>query len=278
MRELKGNKFMERLHWKVQTTCNLKCDFCYLWRRPNEKTLDFPTSKKLIDEASQLFNWILLGGGDPLIHPNILQLVLYAKSRRLKVELQTNARVIHREFVPEIFNAIDLLGLSIDGDNPAAHDGFRNAPGNFKQQLIALEIAEKTKVNTIIRTLVTKENIEFIPKIANVLSNYGCIKEWRIRQFIPLESGLKNTNKYMITNCSFLEAVDACFENASKQQVRYKLSTINANQVSRDCCIHINHDGTVFGNPDSTTYESVGCFPNQSLKSLSQKVIQKNRI
>jgi MoaA/NifB/PqqE/SkfB family radical SAM enzyme len=271
MDDLKNNYF-ERLHWKVLTRCNLNCDFCYLWREPNGKTLDRTTAKKLIDEASKIFNWILLGGGDPLMHPDILDIVYYAKSKGLKVELQTNAKEINREVVPELINLIDNLGLSIDGDTQEVHDSMRKAFGNFNQQLKALEIAEKAKVYTTIRTLVTKENFESVENIPFLLSKYNCIKEWRIRQFVPLERGLKNQDRYLITDELFTKVVSACLAASTNQQTTFKISLANSKQVSNDCCIHISHDGTIYSNPISESYEAIGMFPNQSLKFLIKKM------
>jgi len=269
------DRFLDRLHWKVLTSCNLNCDFCYLWREPNGKTLDIVSSKKLIDEASQLFNWILFGGGDPLIHPDILELVLHAKNKKLKVEFQTNAKLINREIVPELFKIIDNLGLSIDGDN-SSHDKLRKAPGNFEQQLMALDIAEKNNVHTTIRTLVTKENVDAISTIPQLLSKYNCIKEWRVRQFIPLERGLTNENRYSVSDNLFADIIKTCQINVNKLKPNFKISVANANQVCQDCCIHISHDGTVYGNPESTIYKAVGSFPNQSLKYLTNKILIEN--
>jgi MoaA/NifB/PqqE/SkfB family radical SAM enzyme len=82
-RNFKENSNYFSLHWSVTNNCNYKCDYCGVYR--HEKIYDFD---KIIDYINHIgtFNNVdtVLFGGEPLIHPNILQIVK---------ELKTNIRI-----------------------------------------------------------------------------------------------------------------------------------------------------------------------------------------
>jgi len=71
------------LHWSVTNNCNYKCDYCGVYKR--EKLYDFDRIIEFINHTGTFNNVdTVLFGGEPLFHPNILQIVR---------ELNTNIRI-----------------------------------------------------------------------------------------------------------------------------------------------------------------------------------------
>lgn len=71
------------LHWAITNNCNYKCDYCGVWR--DEKIYPFENILEYINFIGEI-NHVdtVLFGGEPLVHPNILQIV---------GELQTDIRI-----------------------------------------------------------------------------------------------------------------------------------------------------------------------------------------
>ena len=93
--------------WLEPTSmCNLACDGCY---RDNEK--DSHKTIEQIKHELDLFvqkrnsDCISVAGGDPLVHPEIVEIVRQIKLRGLKPILNTNGVALTPEFLKELKNA-----------------------------------------------------------------------------------------------------------------------------------------------------------------------------
>ena len=73
------NKFKEdkkhySLHWAITNNCNYQCDYCGVHKK--EKYYDFQNILEFINFLGTIHNVeTVLFGGEPLVHPNILQIV-----------------------------------------------------------------------------------------------------------------------------------------------------------------------------------------------------------
>lgn len=82
------------MHWSLTNNCNYKCDYCGVWKDetvyPHMKIVEYinhVNSQKNVDTV--------LFGGEPLIHPNILQIVADLKSNlRICTNLGQNLRFL----------------------------------------------------------------------------------------------------------------------------------------------------------------------------------------
>ena len=153
-------KNIKKIHWSVQTECNMACKFCYLWRSGNQSTLSTSAAKQLIKEASDInIEWLVFGGGDPLLRNDLPYLIKYAKSLGLKTDLQTNGLLLTSDIFRQIQGNIDRIGLSLDGEDAKIHDEIRNYPGHFNKVLAVLSMCSHYQIPVTIRTLICKPNI-----------------------------------------------------------------------------------------------------------------------
>ena len=71
------------LHWAVTNNCNYQCDYCGVYKK--EKYYDSQNVIEFINFLQSVYNVeTVLFGGEPLIHPNILQII---------GELKTNIKI-----------------------------------------------------------------------------------------------------------------------------------------------------------------------------------------
>lgn len=75
---------------ETNTNCNIRCTFCYAVERPMVKTveavkaeIDYATSRRNLDAISLL-------GGEPTLHPQLVEIVQYVKSKGLVCQVLTN--------------------------------------------------------------------------------------------------------------------------------------------------------------------------------------------
>src|SRR5919199_122548 len=76
-----------KVHWECWSACSLACSFCY---RTRGNPLDTEGAKKLLQAISTSGALrIVFAGGDPSLRPDIAQLIHYAHSLNLQVEVHT---------------------------------------------------------------------------------------------------------------------------------------------------------------------------------------------
>lgn len=109
--------------------CNLKCEYC-IYSLPESKRgfiskckyMDFDLYKKVIDNICHFNNRIKMlrfaAMGEPLIHPKIVQMIEYAKRKRVaeSIEIVTNGTLLTHNLSLDLINAgLDKLRVSIEG-------------------------------------------------------------------------------------------------------------------------------------------------------------------
>ena len=72
--------------WMTTNQCNLKCVHCYQdAEEATERELTTDEAKKMIDEIARAgFKIMIFSGGEPLLRPDIYELVAHAASRGLR--------------------------------------------------------------------------------------------------------------------------------------------------------------------------------------------------
>jgi putative heme d1 biosynthesis radical SAM protein NirJ2 len=124
--------------WNTTNACNLKCSHCY--RDAGEAApgeLDFEEGCRLLGEIRQAgFRVIVFSGGEPLLRPDIFDLIAHASSLGLRPVCGTNGTLITPGTAARLKEAgVAVVGISLDSINPENHDRFRGVPGSWQAAL-----------------------------------------------------------------------------------------------------------------------------------------------
>jgi radical SAM protein with 4Fe4S-binding SPASM domain len=112
------------------TSCNLRCPECpsglRSFTRPTGM-LDQVLFQKTIDQIhSHAFYLTLYFQGEPYLHPQFLDLVIYASSKRMYVATSTNAHYLTEENAKKtVQSGLDRLIISIDGTSQDTYEQYR---------------------------------------------------------------------------------------------------------------------------------------------------------
>lgn len=110
-------------------TCDLSCTTCFVNRGMKRKKgfLDINLYKRVLDAnkniaSVQLYNW-----GEPLLHPNLIEMIKFAKSRHLVIRIVTNGTKLDTQKAKELLDTdIDYLCISVDGATEKTYSKVRN--------------------------------------------------------------------------------------------------------------------------------------------------------
>jgi radical SAM protein with 4Fe4S-binding SPASM domain len=127
----------------VTRECNLACKHCYSESvdSPHPRELNTAEAKRLISQIAEAGTRILiLDGGEPLMRPDIFELVQHARSSSLTTVMGTNATLISPEVAVKLVEAdIQGLAISLDGADAETHDAFRGVEGAWEDTLQGIE-------------------------------------------------------------------------------------------------------------------------------------------
>ncbi len=158
--------------WNMTRRCNLRCVHCYSQSQnkvyPGELTT--AEGKALIDDlAAFACPVILFSGGEPLMRPDLPELVRHATDRGIRAVISTNGTLINGDFAKTFKQfGLSYVGVSLDGLRET-HDRFRGVPGSFDEAMAGIRtcLAEGIKVG--VRFTINRLNAADIPAIFDLI-------------------------------------------------------------------------------------------------------------
>jgi MoaA/NifB/PqqE/SkfB family radical SAM enzyme len=172
---LNENSVFQKKKWiSITGMCNNNCIFCLDAERNDKYHKKYEEIEKIIINAKKQNNEkIIFSGGDPTIHPNLIDFVKLAKKLDFKkIQVITNGRMFASlKFCNEILDAgLDEVTFSVHGYNNLIHDNHTSVKGSFNQIIKGIKNVQNYSKNVrkiIINTdtCITKKNYKGILKI-----------------------------------------------------------------------------------------------------------------
>lgn len=158
--------------WNVTRRCNLKCVHCYSQSEDLDYQGELSTDegKALIDDLAQFGSPVILfSGGEPLIRPDILELIEYAVEKGLRAVVSTNGTLISRPLAENLHEiGLSYVGISLDGLE-SVHDAFRGVRGTFERVLRSIKRCQDVGLKVGLRFTVNKRNYQDIPGVFDLV-------------------------------------------------------------------------------------------------------------
>lgn len=183
------------VYWEATVACALACQHCraeaVASRDPAELTRH--EAAAMFRDIKRMGSMLIITGGDPLMRPDLFDLIEYARSIRLSVSVTPSATPrLTREAV-ERFKALGVaaLGVSLDGPTPETHDTFRGVSGTFVHSMNALGWARDVGLPVQINTTVTGATLPHVPALYELLRDTATppVRRWSLFLLVPVGRG-----------------------------------------------------------------------------------------
>lgn len=130
--------------WALTGKCNLHCHFCnqrQYFRSDTYEELNFTQTMALIKSLSKWrFDNVLLCGGEPTLHQNLVPIVEQLSNQSIFSSLNTNGLLLSEPLLKDLNTAgLGTIILSVDSGVPALHNDLRNKEGLFESITKSLE-------------------------------------------------------------------------------------------------------------------------------------------
>jgi len=152
---------------EVTDICNLHCEGCYRQRLTDHKPLEEIKEEILFYKRWRNPDSVSISGGEPLLHPEIMDIVALIAENGIKPILLTNGAALTPELLRELKKA-GLLGFTIHIDSHQGRPGWKDkneAEHNELRQYYADMIAAQGGMITVLNSTVYPSTFHEIPDV-----------------------------------------------------------------------------------------------------------------
>lgn len=178
-----------RVTWDLTMKCNLMCRHCYNSSEPQVEELSPSQVHTIADKLadSKIF-FVSLSGGEPLMEPEIWNIIKKFKSRGKLVQLISNGTLVTERIAKKIKeHDVNSVQISIDGLKET-HEYQRGVEGCFDKTVRGVEYLLRENVPVVVNTLVFQRNRYEIPELLDKLIQLG-VGEFRTSRLILMGRG-----------------------------------------------------------------------------------------
>jgi MoaA/NifB/PqqE/SkfB family radical SAM enzyme len=155
--------------------CNCRCVMCDIWKANRNGTeLSRDHLARHLDDFRRLHvQWVVLSGGEALMHSNLWTLCDLLHELDVKLTLLSTGLLLERH-AAEVVRRCDEVIVSLDG-SPAIHDAIRNVPRAFERLAagVAAVKAASPGFRVTARTVVQRANFADLPNIIDTAQSLG---------------------------------------------------------------------------------------------------------
>ena len=175
------NNNFSSVRLELTSKCNINCRYCHNADFSN-KPDDMSTNdiKSLVASLKQEYpiDKILLTGGEPLLNPDIINIIAYISSLGIKVDMVTNGKLLTKEKISAMEKAgLKRIRLSIDGFEE--HKKYRIGSDPYELWNLCEYIKKETNLNLVVHTVCSTHNVDTLIKIYDKIVEIG-VDRWRV--------------------------------------------------------------------------------------------------
>ena len=150
--------------------CNCRCVMCDIWKGNNNvQQLNESDVEKLLESLKKLnVKWVVMSGGEALMHPNFFKLCDILKTKKIKISILSTGLLL-KKYAAEIISKTEEVIVSLDGSKEV-HDRIRRIPNAFDKLKEGVQELKKInkKYRITARCVVQRDNFRDLSNIVKV--------------------------------------------------------------------------------------------------------------
>ncbi|GAB7014854.1 SynChlorMet cassette radical SAM/SPASM protein ScmF [Methanogenium cariaci] len=171
---------LSTIYFYLTPECNLACRHC--WISPTYKNTGVATEYlpldqfiSIVEEAAPLgLQTVKLTGGEPLIHPQIDDILEYLKESDYRLIVETNGTLITKENAALIASCKNaFVSVSLDGIDAQTHEWVRGVTGCFDASCRAVKILADAGLKPQVIMSVMRHNVGQIEEMIRLAESLG---------------------------------------------------------------------------------------------------------
>jgi len=168
MYKIPWSKFDNQAGWvEVTDECNLSCNGCYRNRITGDRSFESVCDEIIECQKKTHCDTMVVSGGEPLLYPNIVELIRFIKEKKLKPLILSNGALLTPSLAKELKSAgLSRIHFHVDsrqnreGWEGVDEKGLNELRGHYANMLYDLK-----GIQCGFHVTVARENIEQVPAI-----------------------------------------------------------------------------------------------------------------
>jgi MoaA/NifB/PqqE/SkfB family radical SAM enzyme len=161
----------------ITNACIAKCSFCDIWKQQPKVFVDREKALEVIDRlADHGTVHVTITGGEPLLHPHVVDIVCRATERKMHSAVLTAApQLILRNDIVKRLEDVgnDMISISFDSGDPEIMSASRQIPNIMEDMGKAVELIAGTKIKTMASVLIWNDNYDRLEDVCIRAKNMG---------------------------------------------------------------------------------------------------------
>jgi len=154
--------------------CNCRCLMCDIWKDTTACEIGTAELERHLDDMEKLsVEWVVLSGGEPLMHSDLFRFCRLLRERRIRTTILSTGLLLERH-AAQIVEGVDEVIVSLDG--PArVHDRIRRVNGGFAHLArgVAAILHRDAHFSIATRSTVQRENFLHLRETAAAAQTLG---------------------------------------------------------------------------------------------------------
>ncbi len=184
-----------KVHWPIAPPksanfalteeCNSRCKYCHCWKLKDRPRPTLDEIKMVLDSLKKLgVKQLTYAGGEPLLHPDLKQMIQYAHDLDFFIIMMTNSVLATENRMEEfIHSGLNNVTLSMDAVDEETFKLLRGIPFNLVEKRVEgwLRLREKyPNFEISVNSVISKVSMQTIPDVVRWCHKRGITVTFQI--------------------------------------------------------------------------------------------------
>lgn len=256
--------------------CTLKCKHCFLTQNNslNKNMIEYSILKKVLDDLKENNVYMIAyTGGDPMVHPDIFEILNYTSKLDMLPLLGISGIGITNEKAEMIYNSgVRCVQIGLNGSRRSLNDKYRGY-GVFDKIKKSISVLQKNGLNVNLSYCLNKSNYN---DLSNMLYFSDLINAYKVK--IEFWKSMDNIKENELNEKEMLSAYNICADymnrNNKSDWIQCPKSQSNLSKIHKSAIV-IMPNGDVKRNELSETLGNI--YINNIIDIIQGDVIKNER-
>lgn len=155
---------------------------------------------------------LVFSGGEPLMRPDLFDLLEHARDRHLMLAVASNGTLINDAVAQKLATSgVRRVSISLDGPDASSHDSFRRIEGAFDAAVGAIENLKQADIGVQINTTVATHNHDRLEEMYALADRLDA-EALHFFMLVPVGCGLELARNMMLSSQRYEEILNWIYE------------------------------------------------------------------
>jgi len=153
---LRDRPLFSQIH--ITSYCNHACQMCNIWKNP--VMMDYEDAIRILDISAEMGVFMVnITGGEPLLHPKLIEIIDYAAKLQFLTTLNTNGTLPMKYFERLAATDLDSMTISFHSLNPEKYEKLTGSKAPLEKVIRTIEyMRENSDIHIALKYVITSYN------------------------------------------------------------------------------------------------------------------------